>query len=603
MVKRFLIRLGIAMVSLVGFCFLGVNLQIVKASITVSGSNYTVTSGNDLFNLLANTSSYWSSSNIPPENMTIKVANTVTLPASDSTLYSGLKNVTVDFQQHQFYVSSPTSSRILVPKASSAQLTLSNVNNTSNSTSNSISNVPSPSGNGVGSYYYNTYYGMLFSADFGLSGGTTDCSAQITYNNVVYDMPNSVAYNQPLTTYFVPINFTGNNTINTSVSGQQLGEIPNIKVSSGTTTLSGGDGSAKFAGAMIYPYYNNLNSKVFPIDISSGSTLNLDNKDTGVPMFAFIGTNNAVTINNNGTLNAISTGTTSSTTLFGTGTNGVTLNSNAGSKTNIKTGTAAFNSKMSTVKLIGNFANTSSTVITSTNSSPLDNSSSWVNNSLMTVSTGAKLATYSGGFNGGGLTNNSTSTIPFNFVGGSTSQGYTSTDVPSDADSYLVLTPNDSVFNTFGSTVDSSKLTAITDNAMLISSQLIGTELGSGTYNWNYGLDKLTSSSQYLSRTSGDTVKFRVIDTRAAKPNFSITASYTEKQLGQPFTMWFRNGMTETQLSTNAQTVLSSNNMSDNNSVYTATFDSDSGLLIKANNKAKSGSFSGIVDWTLSNGL
>ena len=61
--------------------------------------------------------------------------------------------------------------------------------------------------------------------------------------------------------------------------------------------------------------------------------------------------------------------------------------------------------------------------------------------------------------------------------------------------------------------------------------------------------------------------------------------------------------MTETQLSTNAQTVLSSNNMSANNSVYTATFDSDSGLLIKANNKAKSGSFSGIVDWTLSNGL
>ena len=30
MVKRFLIRLGIAMVSLVGFCFLGVNLQIFK---------------------------------------------------------------------------------------------------------------------------------------------------------------------------------------------------------------------------------------------------------------------------------------------------------------------------------------------------------------------------------------------------------------------------------------------------------------------------------------------------------------------------------------------------------------------------------------------
>ncbi|MDV0432033.1 cell surface protein [Lactiplantibacillus sp. DA1] len=602
MVKRFLLQFCIAMVSLVGFCFLSVNFQIVKASITVSGNSYTVTSGDDLFNLLANTSSYWSSSNTPPENMTIKVDNPVTLPSSNSTLYSGLKNVIVDFQQHQFYVASPIASRILVPKTSSAQLTLSNVNNTSNSTSNTVSNVPRPSGDGVGSYYYNTYFGMLFSADFGLSLGTTNCSAQITYNNVVYNMPNSVDYSQPLTTYFVPINFTGTNTINTSVGGQQLGEIPNIKVSSGTTTLNGGNGSAKFDGAMIYPYYNNLNGKSFPIEISSGATLDLKNKDTRVPMFAFIGTNNAVTIDNNGTLNITSTSTNSPTTLFGSGTNGVTFNSNDGSKTNIKTGSAAFSSKMSTVKLVGNFANTSSTVIASTDSSPLYNSSSWGNNSLITVNAGAKLATYSGGDNSGGLTNKG-GTIPFNFVGGSTSQGYTSTDVPSDADSYLALTPNDSIFNTSGSIVDSDKLTAITDKAMLISSQLIGTELGSGTYTWDYGLDKLASSSQYLSRTSGDVVNFRVIDTRAAKPNFSIMASYTEKQLRQPFTMWFKNGSTETQLSTNAQTILSSNTMSVNNSVYTATFDSDSGLLIKANNKAKSGSFSGVVDWTLSNGL
>lgn len=298
--------------------------QAAEASITASGSTYTVTSGDDLFNLLTNNKNYWSSQNVPPTDLTIKVANTITLPGYDVSLYSGLTNVKVDFQQHQFYAGSYVASRVLIPRTSSAQLTVANVNNTSNATTNQVTGAPNSAGTGTTTAYLSTYYGMLFSSDFGLSAGTTSCAAQVTYDNVVYNMPNNLAYNQPLCTYFVPINFTGKNKIVTAVSGQQVGEIANLKVSSGTTEIIGGDGSSGLAGGMFYPYYNNLNQADFPIDVAKGATLTLTNKDARAPMFAFIGIANSVTINNQGTLNL--NATSAQTTLFGSGTKGVTLN-------------------------------------------------------------------------------------------------------------------------------------------------------------------------------------------------------------------------------------------------------------------------------------
>lgn len=168
--KQWFYRSLAVIVALAGIVFVQKS-QPVEASITVSGSTYTVTSGSDLFNLLGNTDNYWSSSNVPPSTMTIKVANSITLPATNPILYSGLNNATIaiDFQKYQFYAASPTDSRIIISNTSKAQFTLSNVNNVSSSTSNLVSNVPNVNGSGTMTAYYNTYYGMLLSADYGAS--------------------------------------------------------------------------------------------------------------------------------------------------------------------------------------------------------------------------------------------------------------------------------------------------------------------------------------------------------------------------------------------------------------------------------------------------
>lgn len=117
------------------------SIQPASASITKSDNVYTVTSGDDLFNLLSNSNSYWNG-NTPPDDITIKVANDITLPGSNPNLYDKLKNVNVDFQNHKFYVLGATSSVVSIPTSSSAQLTISNLNESSDSKSNVVSNVP-----------------------------------------------------------------------------------------------------------------------------------------------------------------------------------------------------------------------------------------------------------------------------------------------------------------------------------------------------------------------------------------------------------------------------------------------------------------------------
>ncbi|WP_225363953.1 hypothetical protein [Levilactobacillus brevis] len=68
-------RLVILLLSCLIFGFGIMKGQTAEASITTSGSTYTVTSGDDLFNLLTNNKNYWSSQNVPPTDLTIKVAN------------------------------------------------------------------------------------------------------------------------------------------------------------------------------------------------------------------------------------------------------------------------------------------------------------------------------------------------------------------------------------------------------------------------------------------------------------------------------------------------------------------------------------------------
>lgn len=98
-------------------------------------------------------------------------------------------------------------------------------------------------------------------------------------------------------------------------------------------------------------------------------------------------------------------------------------------------------------------------------------------------------------------------------------------------------------------------------------------------------------------------MNFNVIDSLANEAKFKINAAYTPNQAGQPFTMWFVNQKQQTQLNQNSQTVLTSDQMDKNGSNYQKAFTNDQGLVIKADNKAKSGQYSGVVDWTLLNGI
>lgn len=596
--KQWFYRSLAVIVALVGIAFVQKS-QPVEASITVSGSTYTVTSGSDLFNLLGNTGNYWSSSNVPPSTMTIKIANSITLPATSPILYSGLNNATIaiDFQKYQFYAASPTESRIIISNTSKAQFTLSNVNNVSSSTSNLVSNVPNVNGSGTMTAYYNTYYGMLLSADYGASLATTNCGASITYNNVNYNMPNDVYYNQPITTYYVPINFTGTNTIIAGNTGQQLGEMSNINVINGTTTLAGGKGSGAFLGAMIYPYYNNTSSKIFNVTVAKSATLNLINNSTS-PTFDFIGTNNSLVFNNSGTLNVRST--ISGSLIAGAGTNGTTINATDGSITNMSTIGPTFNNTMASKVFIMNLAANTQTSLVSQSSAPLWNSAAWASGSGINVTSTAKLLTYSGGFRAGGLTNTTTSTIPVNFVSGNTiSKGYTVSSTPTDANSYDNLTPNNTKTNAGGTTVLSNALDATTDNGLLLMFNP-PTLLVTGTnFNWAYSLASLPGADTLLSRTSGDDISFKVTGTT----NFTVTADYQPTQSSQPFSMWFKKDTTLTALGATPQTILSNSDMTVQSSVYTRTFDKTTGLLIKANNRAKAGTFRGTVDWTLVNGV
>lgn len=590
-------QLLLVILSLLFMVVLG-KYQVVEASITVSGSTYTITTGNDLYNLLGNTNGYWTSTNTPPSNMTIKVSGSITLPSSEKELYSGLNNSTIviDFQNNQFYATRNSRSRIIIANTSNAQFTLSNINNTTTSTNNTVNNVPNSAGTGKTTAYYNTYYGLLLSAYWTSSGSTTSCNASITYNNVTYNMPNDLKYNQPIATYYVTTNFTGTNNITTTTSMQQLGEMSNINVMSGTTTLTGGNGTGNFSGAMIYPYYNNTNSKMFKVNVAKGATLNLINNSMS-PTFDFIGTNNSLVFNNSGTLNVRST--VLGSVIAGAGTNGVTINSLDSAITNMSTIGPSYDGRMASKIFTMNLAANTQTTLISQSSSPLYNSASWGSGSGINVTSTAKLLTYSGGYNAGGLTNTTTSTIPVTFLGGNIiSKGYTVSASPTNVNSYDTMTPNNTKTNSSGTTVSSNTLNGTTDNGLLLMFSIPTLNVTGTNFNWQYSLASLTGTDTLLNRTSGDDISFKVTGTN----NFTVTADYQATQINQPFSMWFKKDSVLTELTTTPQTILTTNDMSNQSGIYTRTFDKTSGLLIKANNRAKAGTFTGIVDWTLVNG-
>lgn len=583
----------------------------VEATILPDGLNhYSITTGDDLFNLLGNTGGFWNRYGGPPANFTIGVKQEITLPSTQPYIYSKIKNVTVDFQGNDFAVANQTGSVVRIPPTYNAQVTVSNVNNTFYYNINSDRYAPSPSGSGYGGAYYTSDQGMLFSSDASAASSVTSTGAQITYNNVNYTVPGDLQYNQPIVSNYIPINFTGTNHIETGVLSGIIGQISNIKVSSGTTTFISKNNTGRTApGAMFVPYQNERNGKKFLIDVAGGATLEINNANRPDGVITFNGEPNSVGITNNGTLKINS----DAGPFLGTSTTGFDLTANSGSVSTFSTaGSTLDASKMrSNAWIKMNLMPESKTSIISKNGTPLNKNGAWTSPSNLSIASSAKLLTYAGGAVNGGLTNSSSSDIPVTFNGASVIQGYTRAKIPSvptTADAYDNLETNDVNIFTGGQTISSNKLDKTADSGLLVYPTLIPDLMGSGKYNWDYGLDQLSNTDQFLSRTSGDPLEFRILDTRGANPSFKITAAYTPKQDHQPFSMWFKHSASESestanQLNQSAQTVLIGSGMQSAGGIYTANYDKDSGLAIRANNRALSGTYDGVVDWTLVDGI
>lgn len=588
-----------------------INPETTHASITSNGSTYHVTNGNDLWNLLGDTDGYWDAglltpAKTPPTDMKIMVDGPITLPSSSPDLYSGLTNVTVDFQNQPFYVENETGSTINVKSNSQGnQLTVKNLNiqTPDGQTDNRAYYVYQPDGSKLSTFwppfsrkyeFYTTSNGILFSSN-NTNNGLTSSNQTIVYNNINYNCPTDITNNQPLTTNSIPVEFQGTNNFVTGTTANQLAQVPNIKVTSGTTTMTG-----KGINAFSYGLINPTNNQPFPIEIANGATLTLTNNSSRSQMFNFNHSSNPLQINNSGTLNLNNNGNSD---VF-KGVSGLDLTNNG--QASLTATNSIFNSaSMGTARVNMDLASESQTLLASKNNAPFSNQSPWESGSLIKFHPNAKFLSYSGmTYSAGGLTNNKNSDIPVEFIdSGSGSNGYKTNQIPTNVDSYNNLTPISSKFNPANTVMSSSDLTAFDANALTLAGQLAFDDSSTKNYNWDYTLDKLPSKADFLPRTGGDNLTFNVIDSLTNNAKFKINAAYTPYQNEQPFTMWFVNQPQQTQLNRNPQTVLTSDQMDKNGSNYQKNFNNDQGLVIKADNKAKAGQYSGVVDWTLLNGI
>ncbi|KRN93500.1 hypothetical protein [Pediococcus stilesii] len=390
--------------------------------------------------------------------------------------------------------------------------------------------------------------------------------------------------------------------------------MSNIKVSSGATTLiSGSKGDSSTSGGMLVPYWNERNNKRFLIDVAKGASLEIDNNNKADGVISFTGESNSVDISNSGMLKINSN--IESAPIFGPLVGGGNLTTNSGSITNLSALGATFDAtKMNSnawmkLKLTAG----SKTSIISKDKSPFSNNGPWSNPSNISIASSAKLLTYSGDSAKGGLTDTPDHDIPVTFIGGSVIQGYSHnkiTSIPTGVDDYDRLDAND--VNPFvgGQTISSSKMDQSTDSGLLVFPTLLSVAMGEGKYYWNYGLDQLPDANQFLSRTTDAPLRFQVFDTRSVNPSFKITAAYVSKQERQRqlFSMWFKHSASEdtstaVRLSQNAQTILTGSEMKSDGGVYTADYGKDSGLVMLANNRVRSGNYKGLVDWTLVDGV
>ncbi|WP_057803671.1 hypothetical protein [Pediococcus stilesii] len=195
-----------------------------KAAINRIGlGNYAVDTGSDLFDLLSNSNGYWNRQGNTPENITINVTKDITLPRTQPNIYPKIKNVNVNFQGHEFFVDNQNGSAIIIPPTSTVQVMISNLNTIYTYGTNWYFSAPPSSNRGNFGAYVATRMGLLFSSDSSETKSVISSNAQITYNNVTYIVPRDYRVNQPLSSYYIPINFIGNNHIENGVSGRALG--------------------------------------------------------------------------------------------------------------------------------------------------------------------------------------------------------------------------------------------------------------------------------------------------------------------------------------------------------------------------------------------
>lgn len=573
----------------------------IKVPSAAAATTINVDNGQTLFDVLTGKQA------VNDNTVTINVTNDITLPADDHPkLSSNFKNVTVNFQKHGFKVMNPVGSVISVPASLAAHVTVKNLvlDGKEADSSNIARNIPRPNGQGTTTGYYVTYYGMLFSSDWLGVQSTTTSNALITYTDITYNFPNSQYWSQPLATYAIPVEFTGNNNITTNSSGQEVAEISNLSVTAGTTTFTALDNS--YQGKVFRAFYNSQNNQTFLINISPNANLTI-NSDSSVPLFKADGVNNSYQFTNNGTLNLNLTNPKGA--LFGNVTTPrVQLNSGTNASTNIVTTGSLFNSALKATAITTSLAESSRTSLIAKQGFVFDSSTPWNNGTNIQVDDKAKLLAYSGGATtGGGLTNTLAAYVPFSFTAPNRVKNFSSplpTIWPSDSNSFDEYSQQltNLASRSVSGQMNSSTFLNNSNNALLITNgSLEALSLGANQLAWQYDLKTFNKFNILLPPTKPNQLIFNIKDDRTDQPHFAISATYLPARLVEPFTMWFKKGNAQPigPLNTSPMTVLTPNDMQNNQGTYSFTGNQRQGMFIKVKPNVQPSQYSGKLNWTL----
>lgn len=624
--KKYLLRYLTFLLG-VGFFFLySFNSSHVQAQITRSGNTFTITTGEDLFNLLSNEGNYWKTQATPPDNwdLTISVNNTITLPAGIKTLLPQINAVTVNFNNHTFYAADSKGSTIQIPSSKSVQAKVENAIIRPTSGNDQISGVPTPNGTGTMTAYETTPYGFIFSSDNINDAGVKNTQTRLTLNNITYDASAPNRLRVPVNSFYIPIIFTGNNTFITSPQNESPFVTTGVTVESGTTNIDVGQtNQSLLSDAIFKPFRAHYDSDTFSLNVQPSASLNITNRDENASIFGSTSTVYNVKINNYGNLNINSLSEKNS--LFGLNIKSGMLNTYAGSTTTIASNGPVVNrqqwvdptSKSSLSTFLVDLGSYSKTALISRKSSVLKNvddngePAPWTpkRNNSISVHPEAKLLTYGGsGADGGGLTNGFYAWIVFQpNLKTVFARGYSKAEagIPTSPDSFDNKTSSHSQFVSGPSSWYWNDMKHIYDYGLLIYSTFQILDVDSGHYAWNYSLDQLPDQDQLLPRTSKTPIRFKILDTIDLQPIIHVDVAYHANESDQPFSVYFRRkNDTSLKLTDTPQTVIFDFDLNDNkDGTYSVDFDQNSGILIKSSKHAGPGTWTGVIDWTLVNDL